>query len=192
MLARDLHKATIAKFWDGSTSTFICNLPWVAEDGGARMCERSLSLAILYDLCPNGNTEEIAEVLVNFPENLGRSYPANANWTLWALAKAGKTEAIFRDFKNRWLKMDSVKLNNTMQETWISKPDSRSQWSHAAIGPLLSVYMDLAGIRPTDSAFQAFQIKPQLGSIELLELDNYTPNGPIRFRATGKAWKQKV
>jgi hypothetical protein len=82
--------------------------------------------------------------------------------------------------------MDSVHLNNTMQEFWTVIPDSGSQWSHASIAPLFSVYMDIAGIKPLEPAYKKFQVYPQPGHLESLELENYTPSGPIGFSLTGK------
>ena len=120
-LGQSILRNTIDQFWDAQSQVFICNLPWAQQEGGTRMCERSLSLAILYDLCPHSNVDPSVEVLTNLPSNLGRLYPANAIWTLWALAKAEKIDAIIQDFEHRWLKMDSVVQNNTMQEAWHAK-----------------------------------------------------------------------
>jgi hypothetical protein len=55
---------------------------------------------------------------------MGFSYPANAGWRLWALAKGGRADVVLQDLRERWATMDSVKLNNTIQEDWLAKPDS--------------------------------------------------------------------
>ncbi len=182
----ELLNNTISKYWDTTQKLFVCNKPWVKEEGKERMCDRSLSTAILFDLCPYEQQEAAISALVNKPENMGLSYPTNANWYLWALGKAGKIDIVFQDFQERWIKMDSVHQNNTMQEFWNVIPDSGSQWSHASIAPLFSVYMDIAGIRPIEPAYKQFQIHPQPGNLEYLELENYTPFGPIGFLLTGK------
>jgi hypothetical protein len=191
-LGQSILRNTIDQFWDTQSQVFVCNLPWAQQEGGTRMCERSLSLAILYDLCPQSNTDPSVAVLANLPSNLGRLYPANGIWTLWALAKAERIDAICQDFEQRWLKMDSVFQNNTMQEAWHVKPDSNSQWSHAAIGPLISAYMDIAGIRPTKPGFAECIVKPLLGPLEALELQNHTPQGPIQFKAIGPIGNRRI
>jgi hypothetical protein len=187
-----LLKQVISKYWDASRKVYICNKPWINEEGEERMCDRSLSSAILFDLVPDQNTDRIIEVLVNKPDNLGMSYPPNTNWYLWALGKAGKTDAIFNDFAQRWIKLNSIHQNNTMQEAWHAAPDSSSQWSHAAIAPLITVYSDLAGIQPLQPGYRQFKIQPNPGSLELLELSNYTPHGPIDFSLKGKPGKRTL
>ena len=82
--------------------------------------------------------------------------------------------------------MDSVKLNNTLQEAWKTKPDSGSQWSHCALAPLYIAYQGLAGIQPLSPGFKRVEIRPQLADIESLELVEYTAQGPLRFKANGR------
>lgn len=189
---QQLWHSTLANFWDKKEKTFICNLPWRAEEGNTRYCERSLAQAILFHLCPKGQTERSVALLTQPPENLGRCYPANANWGLWALAQAGQVEAIFQDLHSRWIAMASVAANNSMQEAWRAQPDGRSQWSHAAIAPLFLTYMDLAGIRPLEPGFSRVQIRPQPGPLQLLELSNYTVKGPLAYKLSGMQGKRSL
>ena len=55
---------------------------------------------------------------------MGVSYPCNACWRYWALARPGRADVAVRDFRQRWAKMKSVVLNNTLQEDWDVAPDS--------------------------------------------------------------------
>lgn len=189
---QQLWESTIAQFWDQGEKAFVCNLPWSLEEGTTRYCERSLAHAILFHLCPKGQTQRSIALLSNPPNNLGRCYPANANWGLWALAQAGQTEAIFQDLHSRWIQMASVASNNSMQEAWYAQPDARSQWSHAAIAPLFLTYMDLAGIRPLEPGFERIQIRPQPGPLQLLELANYTVKGPLDYRLSGSKGNRRL
>lgn len=66
--------------------------------------------------------------------------------------------------------MDSVQLNNTLQEHWSIQPDTRGQWSHCAIGPLFSAYQGLAGIEPVEPGMGKVQIKSKPGKLEKLNL----------------------
>ena len=117
---------------------------------------------------------------------MGFSYPANAGWRLWALAKGGRADVILKDLRERWATMDSVRLNNTLQEDWKAQPDSGAQWSHCAVVPLYIAYMGLAGIRPLEPGFRRVEIRPQLADLEELELTAFTVRGPIHFLSKGK------
>jgi alpha-L-rhamnosidase len=181
-----LHKNTINSFWDSNKMLFINNKPWLVEERSESMCDRSLATAVLFDLCPGNRHQAVIDTLVARPANLGMSYPPNTNWYLWALGKAGKTDAIFHDLNTRWKQLRSAYENNTMQEDWQVVPDTGSQWSHASIAPLLTAYMDLAGIKPVTPGYKQFIVEPLPGSLELLELKNYTPAGPISFKCSGK------
>ncbi|MEM1138001.1 MAG: alpha-L-rhamnosidase C-terminal domain-containing protein, partial [Bacteroidota bacterium] len=187
-----LHASTVKKFWDASTELFINNLPWIAEEEKKRMDDRTLATAYLYDLFPNGKSEKAVEAMANKVPEMGKSYPPNANWWLWAIAKAGKVEVILEDFSTRWIQMDSVLQNNTMQEAWKVKPDSRSQWSHAAIAPLYVTYMNLAGINPIEPGFEKYEIFPQLASLNTLELTYATVKGDIYFKVEGGKGKRRL
>lgn len=190
--AEALYKQVKLVYWDGSQNLYVCNKPWREEEGEERLCDRSLATAILFDLFPNDSFEKSLQMLIQKPENMGMSYPPNTNWYLWALGKKGKVNAIYNDFSTRWIKLNSIHQNNTMQEMWSVVPDSGSQWSHAAIAPLITVFSDLAGIQPLKPGYKSFKIQPNPGKLELLELSNYTPAGSIEFVLTGKYGQRKL
>jgi hypothetical protein len=116
---------------------------------------------------------------------MGLSYPANAGWRLWALGKAGRADTIVNDLRNRWAKMDSVILNNTLQEGWTAKKDGGSQWSHCPVAPLYVLFMNIVGIRPLEPGFERCEIRPQLADLGDLELTAHTVRGAIHFQAKG-------
>ncbi|MDM8004833.1 MAG: alpha-L-rhamnosidase C-terminal domain-containing protein [Phycisphaerae bacterium] len=146
------------------------------------MCDRSLATAILVDQCPDGPTDAPLRSLVGCPKNMGFSYPANANWRLWALGRMGRTDVILKDLRERWATMDSVLLNNTLQEDWKVTPDSGSQWSHCPVSPLFVLYMSVAGIRPLEPGFGRCEIRPQPADLRELSL---TVRGPLEFASKG-------
>jgi hypothetical protein len=185
-VAQGLLRATIQSFWNESLGLFIVNQPWLAEDKTMRTCDRSLATAILYDQCPRGNYKNALQTLADCPPSMGFSYPANAGWRLWALAKGGRADGIVDDLHSRWAPMNSVLLNNTLQEDWQSKPDSGNQWSHCPVAPLYILYMGIAGIIPTEPGFKACQIRPQPASLETIDLAARTIHGPILFSSKGK------
>jgi hypothetical protein len=189
---RRLEDAAVRRFWSAERQLFINNLPWLAEEGAARMCDRSLATAVLFDQCPRGQMDAVLRVLADCPPELGLSYPANAGWRLWALGKGGRADVIVKDFRGRWATMDSVRLNNTLQENWHAHPDSSDEWSHCPLAPLFVTTMSLAGIRPLVPGFQRCEVRPQLADLDLLELTVHSVEGPIEFRARGKAGSREL
>ena len=185
-IGRRILDATVKRFWSDEQGVFVDNLPWLGEEKDRRLHDRALATAVLFDQCPGGQTKAAVQALAECPPEMGFSYPANAGWRLWALSKAGRAEVILKDFRDRWAKMDSVRLNNTLAEDWRATPDSGAQWSHCAVVPLYVLYMNIAGIRPLAPGFARCEIRPQLGDLEKLDLVAHTPRGPIRFTASGK------
>jgi hypothetical protein len=178
-----LHAATVGRFWSRERSLFVNNLPWEDEEGGARLDDRSLATALLFDLCPGGRAGEAVAALAAPPSSMGISYPANAHWRMQALARYGRIDAVLRELRERWAVMPSVVYNNTTSEDWAVRPDSTDQWSHCAVGPLFVLYMEIAGLKPALPGFEKVEVRPQLGDLASLELTAHTPRGPIVFRA---------
>ena len=173
---------TISRFWNYSLGTFVDNpgepLPHYSE--------RALSLALIYDLCPENRIENTIQIMTGLPPALGRSYPANVGWNYWAYGKIRRPDLILGDIRKRWASMESVQLNNTLSEAWVVTKDSSSQWSHCALSPLYCMYMNIAGIRPLQPGFSQVEIQPQLGDLEELMLVCPSVKGEIRFHASGK------
>lgn len=189
---QEILDAAVRRFWSKKHQIFINNLPWLAEESEIRMCDRSLATAILFDQCPANKTAHALRTLIQCPPEMGFSYPANAGWRLWALGKMGRTDVILRDFRERWAKMDSVILNNTLQENWTVSPDSGSQWSHCPVAPLYVLYMSVLGIKPLEPGFLRYEIKPRLADLKVLRTKANTPLGPIFFEANGPLGKRKI
>jgi len=175
--------ATVRRFWSRNRGLFVANLPWSGEEREIRLCDRSLATSVLFDQCPAGETRAAVRALAEVPPEMGLSYPCNAGWRYWALAKAGRAGVVIGDLRKRWAPMPSVLENNTIQEDWEVAPDSTSQWSHCGVAPIYVLFMDIAGIRPLAPGFSRCRIRPQLGDLPDLELASHTPHGPIRFSA---------
>jgi len=182
----ELLAACIKHFWSDKRNCFVNNLPWSRDDGKQRLCDRSLATAVLFDQCPDGQTDEAIRLMAEMPDEVGGSYPANAGWRLWALAKAGRTDVVLKDLRERWATMDSVHLNNTLQEDWTTTPDSGYQWSHCAVVPLYITFMSIAGIQPIEPGFTRCRIRPQLADLHKLNLAAHTVRGPILFSSQGE------
>jgi hypothetical protein len=179
-----LEQAVIKAFWDESRGLFVVNRPWLNEEKDIRLCDRSLSTAILYNQCPSGSMAAAIKALAEPAPELGFSYPCNAGWRLTALAKAGRCDVVVDDFRQRWATMTSVKENNTLQEDWTARHDSGQQWSHCAVAPLYVAFHGLMGLRPLAPGFSRYELRPQFADIEALELTAYTASGPISVAAS--------
>lgn len=185
-----IHEGCIAKFWDKQDKIFVNNLPWREQEGETRYCDRSLATALLYDLCPDGETQRGLEVLVSSPSEMGLSYPCNAVWRLWALIKYRRMDVVLNDLRSRWGKMSSVWENNTLQEFWVARPDEGSQWSHCAVAPLIALHQGIAGVYPLKPGSDMVRIFPQPGDLSNAAFDVQTAKGAIRFQSTGKVGKR--
>ena len=175
--------SAVARFWSPEHRVFLDNRPWLAEDGAPRMSDRVLATSILFDQCPAGDTATALQTLVDAPRSMGLSYPCNAGWRYWALARLGRADVVLRDLRIRWATMRSVVENNTLQEPWQVQPDSTTQWSHCPLAPIFVLFQDIVGLRPLEPGFRRVQLRPQLGDLPDLEAVAHTPLGPITFRS---------
>jgi hypothetical protein len=167
--SRALVAAAVARFWSRERSLFVANLPWEDEEGGARLDDRSLATALLFDQCPGGRVAESLAALAGPAPELAVSAAAGSHWRLQALARHGRIDAVLRELRERWASSPSVRDGNTTPEH--------------AVGPLLLLYADVAGIRPAAPGFAKVELRPQLGDLADIELVCHTPRGPVTFRA---------
>jgi hypothetical protein len=189
---RGLRSAAVKRFWDADRQLFVNNRPWLAEEKEPRLCDRSLATAVLFDQCPGGRTAPAIKALAECPPELGFSYPCNAGWRLWALARGGRADVIVNDLRTRWATMTSVLENNTLQEDWEARHDSGQQWSHCALAPLFILYHGLAGLWPLSPGFERAEFRPQLADLPDLRLTAHTVQGPIRMIAQGPPGEREV
>lgn len=171
--------STTRKFWSAAKSGFICNLPWAKQEGEERLCDRSLATAILFDMAPGTNYSVMGKILADKPKELGISYPTNAVWRYWALAKMKRIDILLNEFRTEWYNSPSVQLNNTLSEFLDIQPDTSAQWSHASIAPMFCAYMSIAGISPLKPGLTEVSIAPQMGDLEILSIKNFTVKGAI-------------
>lgn len=189
---RELRDRCVKRFWDESRRLFVDNLPWRASDKDVRMHDRTLATAVLFDQCPNNDVTAAVKTMAECPPEMGFSYPANAGWRLWALGKAGRGDVVVKDLRERWAKMPSVLLNNTLAEDWECHPDSGSQWSHCPVVPVYVMYMTVAGIRPLEPGFGRCDIRPQLADLGNLNLVANTVCGPLGFAVKGPRGQREL
>ena len=172
----------IATFWCPERKLFVANRPWEKEEGRTRLCDRSLSIAVIFDQCPE-DPSNVVKALAECPPELGISHPVGAIWRYQALAKAGRMDVVLGDFRSRWATMPSIGTNNTLAETWHVKPDARDEWSHCPQAPLILLAEGIIGLRPIAPGFKRSRIRPQLGDLESLDVTMHPAGKEIRFSA---------
>ncbi len=191
-LGEKLHKAVIKYFWDDRKQELVINKPWLNTEKEPRYCDRSLATAVMYDLIPSKGMKKAVDILAANPEEMGLSYPANAGWRYWALARGGRMDVVIGEIREKWASLDSVILNNTLQEAWSVQPDSSGQWSHCPVAPLYMLYMGIAGLSPLKPAFEEVMIWPQMEDINQIELVARTVQGEIFFKSAGEKGNRQL
>ncbi len=168
-------------YWSTEKQSFVSNLPWSLEENEIRYDERSLSLALLYDLIEKAKQDQIIKILKERPQSMGRSFVTNAVWRYWALAKVEEVDTLIDEFGNDWYQMPSVLENNTMGEFFELQYDDTTQWSHASVAPLICFYKNILGIQPLEPGLKTIEIRPQLGSLQFIKGELCTSMGPLLF-----------
>jgi hypothetical protein len=190
--AKDILRNTQRTFWDPTRQLFVINRPWLSEEHEARLCDRSLATAVLFDQCPSKRTQQSIDALASLPPEMGLSYPANAGWRLWALAHGRRIDVVLNEFRERWWAMQSVHHNNTLQESWTALPDSGDLWSHCPIAPLYVTYMGIAGIQPLNAGWKTVLLHPQPGDLTEIEATVPTPRGPVTMSISGAPGERQM
>jgi hypothetical protein len=191
-IARELLANTVKRFWSAQHRLFVDNLPWLSEEGEASLSDLTLAMAVLFDQCPDHDTDAAILALATRPKEMGLSYPANAIWRLWALSRQGRIDVVVEELRTRWANQTSVMLNNTLGEDWSVQPDSWSQWSHAAVAPLSVAHLYLVGLRPLLPGFRRAELRPQLGDLNDLEIVTHTGVGPVHFKTSGRKGNREM
>jgi alpha-L-rhamnosidase len=184
--SHSLYAAARRRFFSASEGLFINNLPWHAEERQLRTCDRSLAHLVLSDFVSDIEKAAVLRELQTRPKRMGLSYPANAQWRLWALAEGGRAQTVIDELRTTWAAMDSVVRNNTLSENWQPRPDTGSEWSHASVAPLYLAYMKLAGIKPLSPGGSHVRIWPQTGNLDEFSVVYHTPRGPVKLAWAGK------
>jgi hypothetical protein len=190
--SQSVHRACVNQFWSKRHEVFVNNLPWLDRESQMRTCDRSLATSVLYDFCPDGLIEPAIAMLADPPPHLGLSYPANAIWRMWALAKGRRMDVILKDLRERWYAMDSVQENNTLQENWKARRDTHELWSHCPLGPLIIFHQGIVGVQPLEAGFVRCRLTPQPADLTSASVTTHTVKGPIFFALKGAKGDRQI
>ena len=198
-LAAEVAQRVHQDYWSDTHGLFVDNLPRHHRDNELRLHERTLAMALLYDLVPPGHEGRVLNVLVNLPTKsddpiyhvqtpaaeIGFSFPANAGWRLWALSRLGRGDAVIKDLRERWARMPSLRETGTFSENWVPRlSQSGDVWCQNGPVVLYALYGNVLGIEPTSPGFAEFDVRPQIGDLAWIEGTIHSPRGPIKARCS--------
>lgn len=116
--------------------------------------DRANALAVLSGLAEGSKYGEILKVL----KTAENSSPYMEKYVLDALCEMGCIEAAEERIKRRYKEMVDYDYS-TLWEYWNTDGTLNHAWSG---GPLITMSKYIAGIRPTDTAYKTFEIKPRM------------------------------
>lgn len=171
--AENIVQQITEKYWSDGDGVFYDNLPYVETCSELQVADRTLAMAVLFGYCKNNNIKKSIELLRGNNKIMRLSYPANAVWRMWALAKAEAVEPFVKELKSVWAKLPSVLKNNSYQEFWEAYPDSTSEWSHIPAAPMLCIYEGILGLKCNNIDGNRLILKPQLKGFCSFETELY-------------------
>lgn len=194
-LAKKLYAGAVRAFWCPKRKVFVDNLPWEAEEGEMRLSDRALATAILFELNPDRSNAAGLQALVECPASMGLSYPANVVWRFWALAKGGRMDVVWKDVRDQWATLPSVRSNNSIQEYWTAPPDSIHTYSHCPYAPLVILQHGLLGLQPLEPGFTRCLMNPNLQGLgHDIRIIYHPVCGELGFEAaqSSSGWKISI
>lgn len=148
--------------------------------------DRANALAVISGLAEKGKYGSILDVL----KSTENSSPYMEKYVLDALCEMGYTDAAIDRIKRRYKEMVDDDYS-TLWEFWNKDGTLNHAWSG---GPLITMSKYIAGIRPTDTAYKTFEIKPRLCGLKRIKCIVPSVNGMITLdiKQTSECAKMKV
>lgn len=138
-------------------NTFWKNECYYDKTENGRPDDRANALAVLSGLADESQYSEILQVL----KTTENSSPYMEKYVLDALCKMGHTSEAVERIRRRYREMVDYDYS-TLWEYWNKDGTLNHAWSG---GPLITMSKYIAGIRPTDTAYKTFEIKPCMGGL---------------------------
>lgn len=144
--------------------------------------DRANALAVLSGL---GN---MSGGLLNILENTENSSPYMEKYALDALCETGNIDAAILRMKRRYREMVEYDYS-TLWEYWNTDGTKNHAWSG---GPLITMSKYIAGIRPLDTAYSRFIIKPHLGDLTYIKCTVPSIKGNIKLEINKTTMKVTI
>ena len=133
--------------------------------------DRANALAVLSGLAEESKYGEILNILTT-TEN---SSPYMEKYVLDALCEMGYTDTAIERIKRRYREMVDYDYS-TLWEYWNTDGTLNHAWSG---GPMITMSKYIAGIRPTDTAYETFEIKPHMCGLKRIKCSVPSVKGMI-------------
>ncbi len=148
--------------------------------------DRANALAVLSGLAECEKYSDILKILTT-TEN---SSPYMEKYVLDALCEMGYIDEAIKRMKRRYKEM--VEYNySTLWEYWNLDGTRNHAWSG---GPLVTMSKYIAGIRPLDTAYTTFEIKPHIGDLHFVKCSVPSAKGDILLdmKRTAQGIRMKI
>ncbi|MDE5824101.1 MAG: hypothetical protein K2H91_05395, partial [Lachnospiraceae bacterium] len=148
--------------------------------------DRANALAVLSGLADEKEYSNILEILCT-SENAS---PYMEKYVLDALCEMGYIDEAVQRMKKRYSEMVEYDYS-TLWEYWDQSGTLNHAWSG---GPLITMSKYIAGIKPLDTAYRMFEIKPHMGELNFIKCTVPSIQGDIvlEIRKTGGHFKMGV
>lgn len=148
--------------------------------------DRANALAVLSELADKDQYSSILKVL----QSSENSSPYMEKYVLDALCEMGYVDEAVKRMKKRYKEMVEYDYS-TLWEYWGTEGTLNHAWSG---GPLITMSKYIAGIRPLDTAYETFEIKPHMGDLKYIKCSVPSIKGDISLdiRKTTEGTKMRV
>ena len=133
--------------------------------------DRANALAVLSGLAEKEHYHGILKIL----QTSENASPYMEKYVLDALCEMGYIDEAAKRMKKRYKEMVEYDYS-TLWEYWDKGGTLNHAWSG---GPLITMSKYIAGIRPLDTAYQVFEIKPHMGSLNFIKCTVPSVKGDI-------------
>lgn len=120
--------------------------------------DRANALAVLSGLADEGQYSSIQKIL----ESVENASPYMEKYVLDALCKMGNMDKALERLRKRYKEMVTCHYS-TLWEYWNTDGTKNHAWSG---GPLVTMSKYIAGIKPLDTAYKTFEIKPYMCGLQ--------------------------
>lgn len=155
---RSVKEGFYSKFWTGDY--------YYEATANGKPDDRANALAVLSGLADSSQYNAILKVL----KSTENASPYMEKYVLDALCEMGCIDDALKRMKRRYGEMVAYSYS-TLWEYWTTEGTRNHAWSG---GPLITMSKYIAGIRPLDTAYSRFEIKPHIG--ELQEINCTVPS----------------
>ncbi|MDE6925650.1 MAG: hypothetical protein K2P59_10405 [Acetatifactor sp.] len=131
------------------------------ETANRKPDDRANALAVLSGLAG----QDLYDGILNLLQSTENASPYMEKYVLDAICEMGYTDEAVKRMKKRYREMVDYEYS-TLWEYWDKGGTLNHAWSG---GPLITMSKYIAGIRPLDTAYQTFEIKPRMGSLHFIK-----------------------